>query len=55
MDEARQAGAEVAKHPQDVFWGGYSGYFRDPDGHLWELVHNPFVACDETGGLTLPD
>jgi len=35
------AGAALVKKPQKVFWGGYSGYFRDPDGHLWEVAHNP--------------
>ena len=43
MAAARAAGAEVLKPPQKVFWGGYSGYFRDPDRHLWELAHNPFT------------
>jgi len=42
MDEAIAAGATLVKPPQKVFWGGYSGYFKDPDGHLWELAHNPF-------------
>ena len=41
--EAVAAGAEPVKRPEKVFWGGYSGYFRDPDGHLWELAHNPFM------------
>jgi catechol 2,3-dioxygenase-like lactoylglutathione lyase family enzyme len=36
-------GARPVKQPQDVFWGGYSGYFADPDGHLWELAYNPFT------------
>lgn len=36
------AGATLVKPPQKVFWGGYSGYFKDPDGHLWEVAHNPF-------------
>ncbi|MBB3229407.1 VOC family protein [Halomonas stenophila] len=40
---AVQAGAEVVKPGQKVFWGGYSGYFADPDGHLWEVAHNPFL------------
>ncbi len=43
IEEARNAGARVIKEPQDVFWGGYSGYFEDPDGHLWEIAYNPFV------------
>lgn len=40
--EAIAAGATQVKLPQKVFWGGYSGYFKDPDGHLWEVAHNPF-------------
>lgn len=42
MDQAVKAGATVVKPPQKVFWGGYSGYFSDLDGHLWEVAHNPF-------------
>lgn len=41
MDAAQRAGAEIVKAPQDTFYGGYAGYFRDPDGHLWEIVWNP--------------
>jgi uncharacterized protein len=40
--EALTAGAVVTKQPQKVSWGGYSGYFKDPDGYLWELAYNPF-------------
>ncbi len=43
MKEAVAAGATMVKAPQKVFWGGYSGYFKDLDGHLWELAYNPFV------------
>lgn len=39
--QALQAGAKLVKKPQKVFWGGYSGYFKDLDGHLWEVAHNP--------------
>ena len=39
--QAVAAGATLVKTPQKVFWGGYSGYFKDPDGHLWEVAHNP--------------
>ena len=39
--QAAAAGATVVKEPQRASWGGYSGYFRDPDGHLWEVAHNP--------------
>ncbi len=40
--QAVAAGATPVKQPQKVFWGGYSGYFKDPNGHLWEIAHNPF-------------
>ncbi len=46
-------GATSVKTPRKVFWGGYSGYFADPDGHLWELAHNPFFAFDAAGRLDL--
>ncbi|UCD69202.1 MAG: VOC family protein [Betaproteobacteria bacterium] len=42
ISQAIDAGATLVKKPQKVFWGGYSGYFKDPDGHLWEVAHNPF-------------
>ncbi len=41
MDEAKRAGAVIVKAAQDTFWGGYAGYFQDPDQHLWEVVWNP--------------
>ena len=41
MEQAGKAGAIIVKLAQDTFWGGYSGYFKDPDGHLWEVVWNP--------------
>jgi catechol 2,3-dioxygenase-like lactoylglutathione lyase family enzyme len=44
MREATQAGAIVVKAPQTTFYGGYAGYFQDPDGHLWEVVYNPAFA-----------
>jgi len=43
MGQARQAGAEIVKPAQDTFYGGYAGYFRDPNGHLWEVVWNPAI------------
>jgi catechol 2,3-dioxygenase-like lactoylglutathione lyase family enzyme len=43
IEEARRAGARVVKPGSDVEWGGYSGYFADPDGHLWEIAWNPFT------------
>lgn len=42
LKQAVAAGATLVKPAQKVFWGGHSGYFRDPDGHLWEIAHNPF-------------
>ncbi|MDY0872999.1 VOC family protein [Dongia rigui] len=53
MDLAVAAGATVLKKPQDVFWGGYSGYFADPEGHVWELAWNPFFPLSDDGGITL--
>lgn len=47
LDEAVEAGAELVKPAEDVFWVGYSGYFADPDGHLWELAWNPHMLPDE--------
>jgi catechol 2,3-dioxygenase-like lactoylglutathione lyase family enzyme len=48
IEQARRAGAEIIKLPQDTFYGGYAGYFRDPDGHLWEVVWNrAFLPADE--------
>ncbi|HXU94654.1 MAG TPA: VOC family protein [Gallionella sp.] len=41
MEQARKAGAVIVKSAQDAFWGGYSGYFKDPDGHLWEVAWAP--------------
>lgn len=51
--EAIAAGARPNKRPKEVFWGGYSGYFSDPDGHLWEIAHNPFITMDENGRFEL--
>lgn len=54
FERAIAAGAHAQKTPQKVFWGGYSGYFADPDGHLWEVAHNPFFQGDvSTGQLRL--
>jgi len=53
--EAEDAGATVVKRAEDVFWGGYSGYFTDPDGHLWEVAWNPHFPIDEAGQIALPD
>ena len=54
MARALAAGAKLVKTPQEVFWGGYSGYFEDTEGHLWELAHADFFTLNEQGGLVLP-
>ncbi|MDP1636378.1 MAG: VOC family protein, partial [Gallionellaceae bacterium] len=46
-----QAGAHITKVPQDTFWGGYSGYFTDPDGHYWEVAWGPMFDFTEQGDL----
>ncbi|MES2387397.1 MAG: VOC family protein [Bacteroidota bacterium] len=50
---AEAAGATIIKPPVDVFWGGYSGYFLDPDGHPWEVAWNPFFNFDENMNLQI--
>ncbi len=52
LREAQAAGGTVVKPAQKVFWGGYSGYFKDPDGHLWEVAHNPFWQRNADGTMT---
>lgn len=52
---AMDAGATPLKDPEEVFWGGYSGYYADPDGHVWEIAHNPFWPIDDEGRITIPD
>lgn len=48
IEQARQAGAHILKTPQDTFYGGYGGYFRDPNGHVWEVVWNPaYIPTEE--------
>ncbi|MEQ8177772.1 MAG: VOC family protein [Amphiplicatus sp.] len=51
MKEAQKAGGEMLKPAADTFWGGYSGYFADPDGHLWEVAWNPGWRIDDKGGV----
>lgn len=52
--KAEQAGAKIIKKAQKVFWGGYSGYFSDLDGYLWEVAWNPFFSFDENNALIFP-
>jgi uncharacterized protein len=54
MAQAVEAGAKVTKKAQKVFWGGYSGYFADPEKNLWEVAYNPFMPFDERGHIQLP-
>ncbi|MGD9866038.1 MAG: VOC family protein [Pseudodonghicola sp.] len=55
FEAALAAGATMLKRPEKVFWGGYSGYYADPDGHVWELAMNPFWPLSDDGALTLPE
>lgn len=54
MAHAQVSGAQLVKSPEKVFWGGYSGYFADPDNHLWEVAYNPFFPLSEEGRVQLP-
>ncbi|HEX2051576.1 MAG TPA: VOC family protein [Actinomycetota bacterium] len=54
MDAAVRAGGTVLKRPQRAEWGGYSGYFADPDGHPWEVAHNPNFPIGDDGRVTIP-
>jgi uncharacterized glyoxalase superfamily protein PhnB len=47
IDNARKAGATIIKDVDDTFWGGYAGYFQDPDGHVWEVVWNPDITVED--------
>jgi predicted lactoylglutathione lyase len=53
--DAARAGATVTKSPAETFYGGYAGFFRDLDGHVWEIAHNPGFTLAADGSLTLPD
>ena len=54
MALAEAAGARLLKPAAKAFWGGYSGYFADPDGHVWEVAFNPFWPVDKEGRIDLP-
>lgn len=54
MTAAVAAGAREVKPAQATLWGGYAGYFADPDGHLWEIAHNPYWPLDAAGKISLP-
>lgn len=55
LAEAKAAGASIGRAGARTFWGGYSGVFMDPDGHPWEVAHNPFWTIREDGSIQLPD
>lgn len=55
IHQAEAAGATVTRRPAETFYGGYAGVFRDPDGHTWEVAHNPGFTLEADGSLTLPD
>jgi predicted lactoylglutathione lyase len=54
LEEARAAGARILKPARDTVWGGYAGYFADPDGHPWEVAWNPHFPLRPDGSLQLP-
>lgn len=51
ISRAEAAGATILKHPAEVFWGGYHAYFADPEGHIWEIAHNPFSPLSPEGAF----
>jgi len=55
MAAAERAGASVTRAPAETFYGGYAGVFTDPDGHAWEIAHNPGFTLGPDGTLTIPD
>jgi len=54
LAEAKSVGARILKPAQEAFWGGYSGYFSDPDGFLWEVAWNPSFPISEDGAIQIP-
>ncbi len=54
LDEAERAGGKIVKPAQRAFWGGWYGYFSDPEGNLWEVAHNPDFPLDAEGNIFLP-
>lgn len=54
IEQARAAGAEIAREPAETFYGGYAGVFRDLDGHAWEVAHNPGFGLADDGSVVLP-
>ena len=54
ITQAKRAGATILRKPSKAFWGGYTAYFADPDGHAWEAAYNPFWKLDSKGNVKLP-
>lgn len=54
IEQARRAGARIGREPATTFWGGYSGVFVDPDGHPWEVAHNPGWTLADDGAVQIP-
>ena len=55
LDEAEAAGATIGRRGSKAFWGGYNGVFLDPDGHAWEIAHNPYWPIADDGTIHMPD
>jgi uncharacterized protein len=55
IEEVRSAGADIVREPAETFWGGHSAAFTDPDGHPWEVAHNPRWTIREDGSIELPE
>jgi uncharacterized protein len=55
IESARKAGGTIGREPAETFWGGYSGVFIDPEGHPWEVAHNPRWTIEDDGSVTLPE
>ena len=55
LDQAASAGAEIIRAARETFYGGYAGFFTDPDGHVWEIAYNPSFTLDRDGAITVPD
>jgi uncharacterized protein len=54
IERARRSGGRISREPARTFYGGYAGYFLDPDGHAWEVAHNPGFGLDDEGNILLP-
>jgi predicted lactoylglutathione lyase len=55
LDQGASAGAQIVRAARETFYGGYAGFFTDPDGHVWEIAYNPSFTLDRDGVITLPD